>query len=112
MFRFRAGRRTQHAGARRARRIRSGQLRTDARHSCANTLERTIVAAVLVPRGELLADALERAAIALVKRVGSRIELSDDFERGFFDTRRILWREVDHGVDVARPPLQAGGVAF
>src|SRR6266550_1117586 len=82
-----SARRTQHAGARRARRIRRGQLRADAGHFRAYALERIIVAAVLVPRGELLTYAFERTAVAFIKRVGSRIEIVDDLQRCFFDKR-------------------------
>src|SRR6267154_327766 len=102
----------QDAAAGGARRIRRGQLRADVRHLRLNALERFVVTIVLVPRCELLADALQRPAVALVEGVGAWIEIADDLERGFFDARGILRREVDHGVDVARTPLQACGVAF
>src|SRR5476649_2958329 len=92
---FRGARRTQYATAGRARGIRRGKLCTDARHLRANALERFVVPAVLVPGRKLLAHALERAAIALIERIGRRIELADDRQRRLFDPRGILRRELD-----------------
>src|SRR5215472_8376 len=67
---------------------------------------RRAVRAALVPRLQLLADLLQRAAAAHVERVRLRSRLAPELRRRRFDRLLVVRRELDERDDVARAPLQ------
>src|SRR5712675_2230698 len=78
-----------------ALRIARGQLRAQAVDLRAEVVDDGLVLAAGVPLHERGADALQRAAAALVERVGLAGGILEHRLRGRLDALRVVGREVD-----------------